>query len=302
MSALTTLRELLPEARTHHRAVPGFDCVSDVYIRAILETAQEERSPVVLMALGRDLAGRGVNYIAGLVRAVAPCYDIPIVLHLDHATDIQSVCRAIDHGFSSVMFDGSAMPYAQNVDLSARAVQLARPHGVSVEAELGCVAGSDLGGQRCGQTVLTRPDEVVAFVKATGVDALAVSIGTEHGVYAAAPQLDIERLKAIDAVSPVPLVMHGGSGTPEDQVRAAIRNGITKFNVYADCRLAVNAGFAQACERVLRRPDELPDIVFQPLYAALAAQVRAKIRLAGSGANAATRCADADGGREEARR
>jgi len=103
---------------------------------------------VILMALGRDLAGRGINYIAGLVRAVAPCYDIPIVLHLDHATDIQSVCRAIDHGFSSVMFDGSAMPYAQNVDLSGRVVQLARPHGVSAEAELGCVAGSGANSER----------------------------------------------------------------------------------------------------------------------------------------------------------
>jgi len=286
MSALATLSELLPDARRHHRAVPGFDCVSDIYIRAILETAQEERSPVILMALGRDLAGRGITYIAGLVHAVASCYDIPIVLHLDHATDLPSVCRAIDHGFSSVMFDGSAMPYGQNVDLSGRVVQLARPHGVSVEAELGCVAGSDLGGQRCGQTVLTQPGEVVGFVKATGVDALAVSIGTEHGVYAAAPQLDIERLRAIDAASPVPLVLHGGSGTPESQVRAAILNGIAKFNVYADCRLALNAGFAEARERAQRRADELPDIVFQPLYEALSAQVRAKIRLAGSGAPA----------------
>ena len=282
MKGLRTLRDLLPEARKGHVAVPGFDCVSDVYMRAILDTAQEERAPVILMALGRDLAGRGISYIAGLAHAVVASYDIPVVLHLDHATDVQSVCRAIDHGFSSVMFDGSAMPYAQNVDLSARVVELARPHGVSVEAELGCVAGSDLGGRRAGQTVLTRPDEVVAFVKATGVDALAVSIGTEHGVYAAAPTLDIERLKAIDAASPVPLVMHGGSGTPEDQVREAIRHGITRFNVYADCRLAVNAGFAAACELVRQRPDELPDVVFRPLYDALSAQVRAKIRLAGA--------------------
>ena len=280
MNALRTLCDLLPEARKSHVAVPGFDCVSDVYVRTILDTAQEERSPVILMALGRDLAGRGINYIAGLVRTVAPCYDIPVALHLDHATDIQSICRAIDHGFSSVMFDGSAMPYERNVELSARVVELARPHGVSVEAELGIVAGSDLGGNRVGQTVLTRPEEVVAFVKATGVDALAVSIGTEHGVYAAAPKLDIERLKAIDAVSPVPLVMHGGSGTPEGQVREAIRHGITKFNVYADCRLALNAGFARSCELIRRRPDELPDGVFKPLADSLAAQVRAKIRLA----------------------
>ena len=283
MSMLRTLRELLPAARQNHVAVPGFDCVSDVYVRAILDTAQEERSPVILMALSRDLEGRGINYIAGLVRAVAPCYDIPVVLHLDHATDLALVRRAIDHGFSSVMFDGSALPYAQNVELSARAVELARPYGVSVEAELGCVAGSDLGGKRVGQTRLTQPEEVAAFVQATGIDALAVSIGTEHGMYAAAPQLDIGRLKALEAASPVPLVMHGGSGTPEGQVREAIRNGITKFNVYADCRLAVNAGFSKASDLVQCRPDELPDVVFRPLYDLLAAQVRAKIRLAGAG-------------------
>jgi fructose-bisphosphate aldolase class II len=117
------------------------------------------------------------------------------------------------------------------------------------------------------------------------VDALAISFGTAHGVYTATPKLDIGLLKEINAVSPVPLVMHGGSGTPDDQVREAIRNGITKFNVYADSRVAINSGFAKACEVINNRPDELPELVFKPLYRALMEQVRAKIRLAGAGAN-----------------
>lgn len=277
---LKNLNDLLPAARRNHVAVPGFDCVSDLYIRAVLDAAQAEESPVIIMALERDLAGRGINYIAGLVHAVAPCYDIPIALHLDHASGLESVQRAIDHGFSSVMYDGSALPFQQNVDLSARTVALARPHGVSVEAELGSLSGFDLEGEPAGAETLTQPEDVLAFVAATGVDALAISFGTAHGVYAATPQLNIELLKAINALSPVPLVMHGGSGTPEDQVRAAIRNGITKFNVYADNRVAINSGFAAAGEIIRERPDELPGEVFKPLYDALFAQVRAKIRLA----------------------
>ena len=280
---LKTLKDLLSSARESHYAVPGFDCVSDVYIRAVLDTAQAEMSPVIIMALERDLAGRGINYIAGLVHAVAPSYDIPIALHLDHATNMEIVRRAIDHGFSSVMYDGSALPFDENAEVSARTVELAKPHGISVEAELGCLTGFDVEGNPAGEEALTQPDDVVRFVEATGVDALAISFGTAHGVYAATPELDIALLKEINAVSSVPLVMHGGSGTPDTQVREAILNGITKFNVYADNRIAINASFAKACDVIGSRPDELPENVFKPLYDALTEQVRAKIRLAGSG-------------------
>ncbi len=278
MPSLRPLKELLEHARQGHYAVPAFDCVADIYIRAILDAAQQERSPVILMALGHDLQGRGLNYIAGLVQAVAPCYDVPIALHLDHATELDLIQRCIDNGFSSVMFDGSMLPYDENVRLTAQVVEMARPHGVSVEAELGCVAGKKITGEDIGDTVLTRPEEVVDFAHATGVDALAVSIGTSHGVYVAKPDLDIDRLKAIDAVSPVPLVLHGGSGTPTDQVQAAIRNGITKLNIYADTRLAVNAAFVQSIALIEKRPDELPDVLFAPLHNAIAQRVKQKIQ------------------------
>ena len=282
MNHLKTLNDLLPAARENHYAVPGFDCVSDIYIRAVLDTAQEEMSPVIIMALERDLAGRGIHYIAGLVRAVAPCYDIPVVLHLDHASNLEIVRRAIDHGFSSVMFDGSALPFEENVVLSAETVALARPHGLSVEAELGCLTGFDVEGNPAGAEALTQPEDVARFVRETGVDALAISFGTAHGVYSAAPRLNIALLKEINAVSPVPLVMHGGSGTPDAQVREAILNGITKFNVYADSRMAINSAFSNAVDVINNRPDELPELVFKPLYDSLTAQIRAKIRLAGS--------------------
>lgn len=280
MNRLYTLKELLGDARRRRYAVPGFDCVGEIYIRAILDTAEQEMSPVILMALGRDLAGRGLHYIAGLVHAVAPHYAIPIALHLDHATDLDLVRRCIDEGFTSVMFDGSTLPYGENVDMTASVVELASPRGVSVEAELGCVAGTEITGENLGDNVLTEPDQVADFVSATGVDALAVSIGTTHGLYRSRPELDIALLREIDAASPVPLVMHGGSGTPADQVQEAVRNGITKFNVYADTRLAINSALAESMEIIARRADELSDVVFKPPTDAIADLARAKIEIA----------------------
>lgn len=286
MESLCTLKTLLQEARRQQYAVPGFDCVADIYVRAILDAAQAEQSPVILMALDRDLQGRGLHYIAGLVHAVVPHYDIPIALHLDHATDIDLVRRCIDNGFSSVMFDGSLLSYEENLARTLEVVELARPHGVSVEAELGCVAGTKITGEDIGENRLTRPEEVVHFAQATQVDALAVSIGTHHGVYASRPELDIARLEAINAVSPIPLVLHGGSGTPPEQVQQAIRSGITKLNVYADTRLAVNGAFTQSLAIIKQRPDELADVVFGPLYEAIGKLVKEKIQVAMSGARA----------------
>jgi fructose-bisphosphate aldolase class II len=286
MESLWSLKALLREARKHKYAVPGFDCVTDVYIRAILDAAQAAQSPIILMALGHDLQGRGMHYIAGLVQAVAPHYDIPVALHLDHATDLDLIRRGIDHGFSSVMFDGSMLSDEENLARTQEVVALAQPHGVSVEAELGCVAGTKITGEDIGENRLTRPEEVVDFARATAVDALAVSIGTHHGVYASRPELDIGLLEAINAVSPVPLVLHGGSGTPADQVQRAIRSGITKLNVYADTRLALNAALPQALTLVERRADELSDVVFRPLYEAVFRLVQAKIQVTMSGERA----------------
>jgi fructose-bisphosphate aldolase class II len=278
---LVTLNEVLPQARAQGYAVPAFDCTEDVMVRAILETAERERAPIILMALEHDLRGRGIRYISGLVRAVAESYAIPIVLHLDHAENLDIIRKAIDHGFTSVMFDGSQLPFRENIDRSSEVAEIAHRHGVAVEAELGLVAGKDIHGSDypgAGKSLLTEPSEVVEFVARTGVDALAVSIGTSHGVYAAKPNLDIERLREIEAVSAAPLVMHGGSGTPEDQVRNAIRNGITKLNVYADSRVAMLQGLKRSAE-IQTRPDPLPDALFGPIHEALSRLVSERIKM-----------------------
>ncbi|NQT41478.1 MAG: class II fructose-bisphosphate aldolase [Planctomycetes bacterium] len=278
---LTTFKDMLGHARANRYAVPAFNCTEDVMVRAILETAEECRAPVILMGLGMDLktdGGNGWIYHIGLIQAVVEHHDIPIVLHLDHTDDLELIRAAVDHGFSSVMIDGSSRPFEENVALTAAAVEIARPAGVDVEGELGHVGGMDLADTHCEDNVLTLPDEVTRFVEQTGVDALAVSIGTAHGIYQSKPTLNIQRLAELNAASPVPLVLHGGSGTPDDQVQEAVRHGICKMNVFADGRMAMYRGLKEAAT-AFDRPDPLPRDMFAPVKRELQKVVAEKIKL-----------------------
>ncbi|MFO7901617.1 MAG: class II fructose-bisphosphate aldolase [Pirellulaceae bacterium] len=272
------LTGVLEHARANRYAVPAFDCVEDVMVRAILERAEELRAPVILMGLASDLAGNGMLYLPALVRAVADHHGIPVALQLDHATELDLVRHAIDRGFTSVMVDGSSLPFSDNVALTKAAVDMARPHHITVEGELGYVGGRDLDDAACGESVLTDPADVARFVDETGVDALAVSIGTSHGVYRGLPTLSIDRLKELHAASSVPLVLHGGSGTPADQIREAVNHGITKMNVYADCRIAMGRGL-QSAAKAMPRTDPLPKDVFGPIKAELVQVVGEKMEL-----------------------
>ncbi len=283
---LTSLPEVLGHARAHHYAVPAFDCVEDVMVRTILETAEAHRAPVILMCLEPDLAGNGWVYVPGLVRAVAAHHNIPVVLHMDHAANLETICKAVECGFTSVMIDGSGLPFEENVRLTRAAVEIAHPRGISVEGELGHVGGADLKPSgKSRDSVLTEAEEVARFVAETGVDALAVSIGTAHGMYTSLPTLNLKRLAELNAASPVPLVLHGGSGTPEDQVRAAVGLGICKLNISADMRVAMGRGLARAAQAV-RRPDPLAEDVFGPMRAEMAAVVAQKIALLSAGQRA----------------
>lgn len=275
---LCNLATILAEARAGKYAVPAFDCVEDVMVRAVLDTAEELGAPVIVMCLAPRPGTLDMTYLAGIVRAVADSYTIPITLHLDHTTSLNVIRMAIDHGFTSVMIDGSQKPFEENVAITRAAVGLAHPHGVSVEAELGFVGGMDLAESQCDQSVLTQPEEVSRFVEQTEVDALAVSIGTAHGVYRELPNLSIGRLKELDAVSPVPLVMHGGSGTPDSQIQEAVRNGICKINIFADNRIAMAQGLKQAAAAI-SRVDPLPAEIFGPIRTAMGRTVAEKIRL-----------------------
>lgn len=275
---LCTLNEMLPHARKYGYAVTAFDFVSDVFVRPILDACEEMRAPVIMSGLPHDIEGIGLDYIAGIIKAVAPAYTIPICLHLDHSPSFDIIKRCIAAGFTSVMFDGSHLPFAENIARTREVVKYAHARGVTVEAELGFVAGNELSG---GDTTnrLTDPNEVREFTEKTEVDALAISIGTTHGVYASTPTLDIRRLGEIKAVTHTPLVLHGGSGTPEDQLIAAIKGGITKLNIYTDIRQAMNRRVADAARIVASRDDEIPDRVLAPLFEGIREEVAKKLEL-----------------------
>lgn len=274
---LVTLKDVLADARGGHYAVPAFDCSEDVMVRTILETAEADKAPVIMMCLQMQLEGNGWVYLPGLIKAVADHHKIPIVLHLDHADSIDPVRRAVDLGFTSVMIDGSKLPFEENVEITAAVADIAHRHGVSVEGELGHVGGMDLEDKEHFDSVLTEADEVKRFVEFTGVDALAVSIGTGHGVYRAQPTLNIAQLKELNAASSVPLVLHGGSQTPDDQIRQAVRNGICKLNIFADQRLAMFRGLKKSA--LQNRVDPLPHELFGSIKEELAVLVAEKIEL-----------------------
>ncbi|MDR0328750.1 MAG: class II fructose-bisphosphate aldolase [Planctomycetaceae bacterium] len=282
---LCVAKDILKNARENHYAIPGFNCIADVMLPGILDRVEKLRSPVFIMLFPADIDKKTWWYFPSVVHAVAKHYTIPIVLHLDHATDLDDIRIALDHGFTSVMFDGSSLPFDENVEMARKTVEMAKPYGASVEAELGRVGG--YGMETAGTAVsniLTQPEEVVTYVERTGVDSLAVSIGNAHGIYPQLPQLDISLLKELNAASKVPLVLHGGSGTPDDQVRAAVQNGICKFNVYADTRVAMWNRFKSLVGEFdqFNRGDPPPAVYLARLAEAVGDLVEAKADIAGS--------------------
>ena len=277
---LHTAKELLEEARKKHYAVPGFNCVADIMIRGILDRVEKLRSPVFLMLYPNDMDEKTWWYFPAIVRAAAERCTIPIVMHLDHATDIDVIRESLDNGFTSVMYDGSSLTFDKNVEMTRKTVEIAKPYGATVEAELGLVGGFGAEGGEVA-SILSQPKDVVTFIERTGIDSLAVSIGNAHGVYRQLPQLDISLLQELNAASSVPLVLHGGSGTPTDQIRAAVENGICKFNVYADCRVALWNRFKQLATE-LKSPDPSPNAYIVPLQQAIGDMVEEKVTLAGA--------------------
>lgn len=278
---LVNLNQVLPNARKGKYAVPAFDSTENVLLRATLDAAQEMKSPVILQFHESDVEGIGMDYITSIVKGVCRQYSIPVVLHLDHGEDPEKIRRVIDCGFTSVMYDGSHLTLEENIRNTRAIVEYAHDLDVTVEAELGRVGGSDRNFNDTGKSLLTDPDDVVRFVRMTNVDALAVSIGTSHGVYLAEPRLNISVLKEISRVCTIPLVIHGGSGNPVDQLQDAIRNGITKVNIFADLRVALKKGMDLAYGAISRR-DPMPNELFTPIYEEIRKVVQDKISICGS--------------------
>lgn len=238
----TSMSKMLQDAKANGYAVPGFNVFNMESLQAVVEVAQEEQAPVIVMAEQRDVLYAGMNYICHMTEAAYEEVDVPIALHLDHGNNLDVINQAIDRGFSSVMIDGSQLPFEDNIKVTAQVVKRAKEKGISVEAELGHVGGT--GAESTGESQYTDPAVVHEFVKATQVDALAVAIGTAHGVYRRLPKLDFPRLEAIAQEVDIPLVLHGGSGTPDSDLQRAIELGVCKINIGTDIRRAFVAVIA----------------------------------------------------------
>jgi len=228
---IVNLSELLREARRGRYAVGSFNVYNYETIRGVVEAARELGYGTIVAFGEAYLPNMEMDEVSALVRSMAGRVEVPLVLHLDHCKQFDNVVKALRTGFTSVMFDGSSLPFEENIRKTAQVVAMAHAVGVSVEAELGALAGGEFSNEEAGEEIYTNPAQAAEFVAKTGIDALAVSIGTVHGMYKGNPRIDVGVLKKIAACVDIPLVLHGGSGTPEEVVRECIRNGIAKINV-----------------------------------------------------------------------
>jgi len=228
---IVNFSELLREAQRGRYAVGSFNVYNYETIRGVVEAARELGYGTIVAFGEAYLPNMEMDEVAALVRSMAGRVEVPLVLHLDHCKSFDNVVKALRAGFTSVMFDGSSLPFEENIRKTAQVVAMAHAVGVSVEAELGALAGGEFSNEEAGEEIYTNPAQAAEFVAKTGIDALAVSIGTVHGMYKGTPRIDVGVLKKIAACVEIPLVLHGGSGTPEEVVRECIRNGIAKINV-----------------------------------------------------------------------
>lgn len=277
--------ELFQAAKKGGYAVGAFNLNNMEILQAIIEAAEEENSPVFIQASQGGIKYAGVEYIAGMARVAAEKARIPIALNLDHGTSFKQVVQCVRNGFTTVMIDGSQLPYEENIAITQKVVEVAHPNDIGVEAELGKIGGveDDIKVDSADAT-FTDPREAAEFVERTKVDALAIAIGTAHGVYKGEPKLDFVRLEQIAAATDVPLVLHGASGVGDDAIRRAVPHGITKINIDTDLRIA----FSQAIKDFLaKHPNEIdPRKILGPAREAMKEVARVKMRLFGSAGKA----------------
>lgn len=304
---LVTNMDLLLPAMREAYAVGAFNISNLESLLAVVEAAIEEKSPSIVAVTPSSIKYAGLAYIEKMVKTAAESAPVPMSLHLDHGKDVETVSRCIEAGFTSVMIDGSHLNFEENVALTKRVVDLAHPKGVSVEAELGRLAGIEESTVEEREAVLTDPDAAKDFVERTGVDALAVAIGTSHGAYKfkGEPRLDFERLKLIRERVDVPLVLHGASTVPswivekavkygaklsgakgilEEHIGKAISLGITKINIDTDLRLAFTAAIREFLAKSPREFD--PRKILGPAKEATKEVVKGKMRIFGSSCKA----------------
>jgi len=297
---LVTNKDLLLPTRQKAYSVGAFNINNLESVLAVAEAAVEEKSPVIVAVTPSAIKYAGLAYLAKIVKTAAELAPVPMSLHLDHGENFETVSKCVEAGFTSVMIDGSFLKFEENVALTKRVVDFAHQKGVTVEAELGRLAGVEESTVEEKEAVLTDPSAAKEFVEKTGVDALAVAIGTSHGAYKfkAEPKLDFERLELIREKVSVTLVLHGASsvpqwiiekavkygaelagakGIPEEHIKKAISLGIAKINIDTDLRLAFTATIR---EFLANSPKEFdPRKILGPAKEAMKEVVKGKMRL-----------------------
>lgn len=275
-----TLAEILQPCVGKNWAVGAYDTCNLEITRAIVEASAADQAPAMIMIYPHHTPQAEWPTLLCIIEAEVERTRIPAALVLDHAKTLDQIEAALELGFSGVMIDASQAPLEQNIAITRQAVELAHAKGASVEAELGHVGQGDDMVSGDQQAHLTRVDEAERFVAETGVDALAVSIGTLHGLYRGKPQLDFERIAQLRAACPIPLVLHGGSDTPDEDIRRAIETGIDKINIWTDVRIP----FLRALKLALEGPIEKTEVneAFAVARAAANEVIRCKNRLLGS--------------------
>lgn len=282
---LVPVRELLEKAEAGGYAVGAFNCNNMEIIQAIIEAAEKEKAPVIVQASQGAIKYAGLEYITALTKVAAENTSVPVGLHLDHGTSFEQTVKCIRYGFTSVMIDGSKLSLEENIALTNRVLEVARAVGVSVEAEIGKIGGTedDITVNEW-EANLTDPMEAKEFTDATGVDALAIAIGTAHGQYKGTPKLDFERLQKIKELINIPIVLHGSSGVPDEAIAKAIQLGVRKVNIDTNLREAFVAGVREVLENDPKQID--PRKILGPAKAKMSEVIREKIRLFGSAGKA----------------
>lgn len=283
--ALVSMVELLQKAQKEHYAVGAFNCNNMEIVQAIVAAAEAENAPVIIQASQGAIKYAGIEYITALTKVAAEKARVPIALHLDHGTSFAQVMQCVRNGFTSVMIDGSKHQMEDNIALTNKVIEAVRPLGVSVEAELGKIGGTEddiTVSER--EALFTDPAEAEYFVQATKVDALAVAIGTAHGQYKGVPKLDFERLSKIKERISTPIVLHGSSGVPDEALREAITRGVCKINIDTNIREAFVRSARSVLEGNLKEID--PRKMLGPAREAATEIIREKIRVFGSSGKA----------------
>lgn len=276
--ALVPVTELLQKADQGGYAVGAFNANNMEIVQAIIEAAEQENAPVIMQASQGAIKYAGLDFITGMVRIAAEASRVPVALHLDHGTDFEQIVKCIRSGFTSVMYDGSKLPLEENIAITRKVLEIAKPIGVSVEAELGRIGGTEDDIHVSDKDVLyTDPEEAKYFVEQTGVESLAIAIGTAHGQYKGEPKLDFDRLAEIKKLVNIPIVLHGSSGVPDESISKAIELGVCKINIDTNIREAFVGKMREIIED---NPKEIdPRKILGPAKEATIEIIREKIRL-----------------------